>query len=100
MAWERRKNNNYYYRKVRKGNKVSSVYVGKDIPSYNLSGKAQEQKLQNQKQAAEIVNEVAIDQALEENHTLITAIAEALLLLNGYHLHKGLWRKINGKRNQ
>jgi len=96
MTWERRNNNNYYYRKTRKGNKVSSVYLGKDIPSYNLSGKAQERKLLNQKQTAQITNEEEIDQTLEDNHYLITAVAESILLLNGFHKHKGMWRKING----
>ena len=72
------------------------MYIGKDIPSYKLSDKAHSQKLIAQKQNAEIAKEVAIDQTLEENHYLITALAESILLLNGFHKHKGSWRKING----
>lgn len=96
MAWEQRNNNNYYYRKVRKGSKVSSVYLCKDILTYDLSGKAYKQKLLNQKQSAQITNEEGIDQTLEENHHLIIAIAESTLLLNGFHLHKGMWRRKYG----
>ena len=94
MAWEQRKNNNnYYYRKVRRGNKVSSVYIGKDIPAYNLSGKTHKQKLLNQKQISRITKEEAVDLTLEAHNKAVFAIAEATLLLNGYHLHKGDWRK-------
>jgi len=97
MAWERRNNNNYYYRKVRRGNKVSSVYIGKDIPSYNISGRAHKQKLLNQKQAAQIADEGDVDQMLKANHKVIIALAEAALLLNGYHMHRGQWRKRHEK---
>ena len=100
MAWEQRNNNNYYYRKVRRGNKVCSVYIGKDILKYNLSGRAHNQKLLNQKQTAQITDEEAVNQTVEVNHKVIISLAEAALLINGYRLHKGLWRKINGKRDK
>lgn len=97
MAWERRNNNNYYYRKVRRGNKVCSVYIGKDILKYNLSGRDHNQKLLNQKQTKQIAKEEAVDLTLEANNKAVIAIAEATLLLNGYHLHKGNWRKRHEK---
>jgi hypothetical protein len=96
MAWEKRNKNKYYYRKVRDGDKVSSVYLGKDILAYKISSEAQKHKLQSQKQEAQISLEQAHDEELEQSHRLLIAIAEATLLLNGYHLHKGQWRKIHG----
>ena len=100
MAWEQRKNNNYYYRKVRRGNKVSSVYIGKDILEYNLSGRAHKQNLLNQKQITRITNEEAVDLTFEAHNKAIIAIAEATLLVNGDHLHKGNWRKRHEKRSK
>ena len=96
MAWEKRNKNKYYYRKVRDGDKVSSVYFGKDILAYKLSSGMHRQKLRNQKQQALINSEEAMDKELEELHRLLIAAAEATLLLNGYHLHKGQWRKRRG----
>ncbi len=93
MAWEQRKNNNYYYRKVRRGNKVNSVYIGKDILKYNLSGRARKQNLLNQNQINRITNEETVDLTFEAHNKAVIAIAEATLLLSGYHLHKGNWRK-------
>ena len=96
MAWEKRKGGIYYYRKTRDGDKVYSVYVGKDVLAYELSGYLQKQKIQQQKQQALINSEIAVDKELDEHHRLLIAIAEATLLLNGYHLHKGEWRKSRG----
>jgi hypothetical protein len=96
MAWEKRSNNKYYYRKIRDGDKVSSVYLGKSLLTYKLSAYLHQQKMQQQKQQARIDAEDAMDKELDDLHRLIIAAAEATLLLNGYHLHKGDWRKSRG----
>ena len=82
MAWEKRNKDKYYYRKVRAGNKVCSLYLGKDILAYKISEEDDQRKDQMQKQEAQINAEAAVDQALEANHQRIMALAEAALLLN------------------
>jgi hypothetical protein len=93
MAWEKRSIGSYYYRKVRVGSKVRSIYVGNNILSYKLYGDTEKQKKENLRQKAEIEAEEGIDQALEDNHKMIIALAEGALLVNNYHLHRGVWRK-------
>ena len=101
MTWERRSKGSYYYRKVRTGGKVRSIYIGNNILSYNLYDKAEKKKLQHLSQQAVIEAEEGIDQALEENHKVIIALAESILLLNNYHAHRGKWRRlISDERNQ
>lgn len=98
MTWEKRSKGSYYYRKVRVGGKVRSIYVGKNILSYILSADADRRLTQKVSQQAEIDTEEGFEQALEENHKAIIALADAALLLNNYHLHRGKWRKFNGTK--
>jgi hypothetical protein len=97
MTWEKRSKNNYYYRKVRRGAKVSSVYLGNDIHAYIYTGELQRQKMQSQRQRALLNSETVKEHVIEDNHKAIIALAEAVMLLNGYHQHKGQWRKRHGK---
>ena len=96
MAWEKRNENRYYYRKVRVGDKVKSVYLGKDILAYKHLGEMQEQKALFKEQQAQLLIDEAREKELEENHRLLIAIAETALLLNGYRLHKGEWKRKHG----
>lgn len=93
MAWEKRNGNNYYYRKLRGGNLVSSVYFGNGLLAYSMSVKVHKRELQEKRLQAKIDKEKGIDDALETKHKLIIAMADATLLLNGLHSHKGKWRK-------
>jgi len=92
VAWEKRSKSSYYYRKVRVGNKVRSIYIGNDILAYNLYADAERRRQKNMSQLAEIEAEEGVERALEENHRAIMALAESVLLLNNYHLHRGIWR--------
>jgi len=63
MGWEERRGRKYFYRKRRNGGRVVSEYLG--------------------------AGPDAVDQACH----LIRTLVDAVLLLNGYHTHKGQWRK-------
>jgi len=93
MGWEKRNKHKYYYRKTRDGDKVRSEYLGNNLHSYIYSGYLHKQKIQNQKIQAQIKTEEAKERELNDIHQLLIALAEASLLLNGYHMHKGEWRK-------
>jgi hypothetical protein len=98
MAWEKRQGNNYYYRKVRDGDRVYSVYIGKSNRACQLSDHFDKIKIQKQNQQAQIDAEAAEDKELDDHYRLLIALAEATLLLNGYHLHKGEWKKVRKKK--
>lgn len=100
MAWEYRGKKRYYYQKKRVGKKVISVYVGTG-PEAERTAREDElarQKRKDERQArlqreAEIK---ALDDALSDLINFTKTLLDAHLLLNGYHYHRGEWRK---KRN-
>ena len=97
MAWEKRGNRLYYYRKIREGPRVVSQYTGTAEYALLLSklDKAVTQeheynRAQWKKQKAEIEK---MDSDLQHLEKSINAYVRAVLLTYGYHPHKGQWRK-------
>lgn len=97
MGWETRGKNQYYYTKMRLGDRVISQYVGNgetaqliaQLEEINwLKGQEKQQKWRSIKQA-----EQAKIRRLDYIEGRIRAIKEAVLLVNGYHQHKRQWRK-------
>lgn len=88
MAWEKRHNKSYYYRKIRRGNHVISQYLGPnptlDPPQDHTRHQAGQQRRRDLE---------ALDAELDQLYTLIQTLHDAGLLLAGYHTHKGQWRK-------
>lgn len=101
MAWESRRNNSYYYRKRKVGGKVVSEYIGTGFAALlaeqvNERVKAEAEAKRQEWQA--IRDEQArLDKMVNDFGQLATAYADAVLLLNGHHLHKRQWRKKRGK---
>lgn len=100
MAWEKRGNKKYYYRKRRVGKKVISEYIGADPAAEKIAlmDERERRKRMEERQVwkwrkAEIE---AIDVALDDLMNITRTLIHAYLLLAGYHHHKGEWRK---KRN-
>lgn len=117
MGWERRGNKFYFYTKSRSLGKVSSIYQGHnrkslEIQSYELLAQCrklnvlrhlealEEKKLlkvEKQKADKKFKREIqeykqacnAANQALAAINKLI----KVALLANGFHQHKGTWRK-------
>ena len=96
MPWEQRGPDRYYYRKRRLGDRVISEYVGAGLVG-RLA--AAQDAAQRRQQRAERRRQAALDAELNTVYRLIQSLTHATLLVNGYHTHKGQWRKKrNGKK--
>jgi hypothetical protein len=97
MAWEKRGNREYFYRKERLGNKIKTVYVGRGelaaLVEQGEKGRRLERKIEKAEENLQRTEFEEIDGRLDElsefNQTLVTA----LFLANGFHQHKRQWRK-------
>lgn len=98
MGWELRNGKRYYYRKIRKGRRVVSEYVGVgefaellfqldgiDRIEKNMSVIEWKDKKDEVKNCGKDINQLT---------KLISGMVRASLLISGYHSHKGQWRRI------
>lgn len=100
MAWERRGNKHYYYRKLRVGRRVWSTYVGPGEKGKAAAlrdqivktGKDLE-KASTFTAAKELRRLGRINQQCTEFEEIVWAIVHAGLVTNGYHTHHRQWRK-------
>lgn len=101
MGWENRGNGRYYYRKKRIGSKVVSEYVGNGVLAEiaeNLDKSEQAKRIDKHKQEKQSLEQVInINRIMNKVENEIKILAKVYLLMNGFHTHKGTWRK---KRNE
>jgi hypothetical protein len=92
---QRRGGGHYYYRKVRRGRQVASVYVGSGRFARLAAQVTQMQRQEREqaRQAAAAEGALAADQDLAELGTLLDTLVRVVFLDAGYHRHKGQWRK-------
>jgi hypothetical protein len=97
MGWELRNGKRYYYRKIRRGRRVISEYVGAsefsglwlELDEFDRAEKTQARiAWKDEKDEVKKLNKV-INQLAE----IINGMARASLLTSGYHPHKGQWRQ-------
>jgi len=97
MGWEKRGNREYLYRKRRIGRRVVSEYVGRgEIAELmeELDGLDRiKRDLRTAQAAAARERERDIDAEIDRLGRLARAMTFGAFLLNGYHAHKGQWRK-------
>jgi len=101
MGVEERKGRIYYYKKKRIGHRVVSEYVGGGSLVLHAARQAEErtaaaaaaQKLDKRKRQELMKIESEIDHIFR----WIEALSSSELILDGYHQHKGEWRK---RRNE
>jgi len=97
MAWEQRGNKFYYYRKVRKGKRVVSEYVGAgDMAKllYILDASDQEERENERQVWKEKHSEFqTTDVEIAQLNKILRNLVLATLLVSGYHPHKGQWRR-------
>ena len=101
MTWETRNGRgSYYTRSKRVDGKVVREYVGAGPAALVIAElDALDRKQRRQDQVmfkAEKEAQHIIDQKIDEESRLVKTLIKATLLVNGYHNHKGQWRK---KRN-
>ena len=97
MAWEQRGARHYYYRKRRVGSTVRSEYVGAGESAHLVAAVGQVHQAEAAaRRAAEQCAQgeaLSLDREVNAACDLVDGLRKALLLLAGYHTHKGEWRK-------
>lgn len=97
MGWETRGNGRYYYRKVRRGGRVVSEYVGAGYLAEALAGIDELGVLQRESDAAAwratVEDEQRHADELAQVDALVKSAVAAVLIANGYHTHRRQWRK-------
>ncbi len=100
MAWEKRGNRSYFYRKERINGKVKSEYVGSGEVAALLErcekGRRELKQLEKEKLKRERMKAELIDEQINALSEINQNLVDALFLINGFHQHKRQWRK---KRN-
>ena len=98
MGWELRNGKRYYYRKIRRGRRVISEYVGAgefadlmlELDEFDRAEKTDSRTAwKNEKDEAKRLNK-----DISQLAKIINSMARASLLVAGYHSHKGQWRQI------
>ena len=104
MGWECRGSSQYYYRKIRRGRRVVSEYVGAGEFAILTALLDEEQRAERQEQqeAERRRREEAdqIDHELARFDDTLRLLTTIMLEEAGYHRHKGQWRKQRHGRRQ
>ena len=95
----------YYYRSKREGKRVTTQYLGTgewaDAMALLDDIERQERALEREAMQEEMAREREVDHQLDARGAQVRALTEAVLVANGYHRHKGTWRKRrNGQRGK
>ena len=97
MGWEQRKGGFSYYETRREGERVVSQYVGTGTfaEACAVLNEAEKQKRQRQREAVKQEQEALDreDRQVKDVLDQIRVLTHAALIANGYHTHKGQWRK-------
>lgn len=96
MGWETRGNGRYYYRKRREGRRVVSEFVSNKFGSLvaMLDEERQAERAQQRRaERAEREKIRAMDAVMNRMNDLVVATVNSALIAEGYHRHRGQWRK-------
>jgi len=101
MGWENRGSGRYYYRKRRIGRRVVSEYVGGgelgDVAALLDAAARRSREAERERRLKERQKVMEIEEAGSEAAEAIRGLATAWLLVAGYHMHKGKWRRRRGR---
>ena len=102
MGWEKRRNKFYYYRKKRVNGRVCSEYVGRgDVAQISvelIQDDQRDRKTEREARRCARQAEAEIDRQLATAEAALYAITDAKLSAEGYHKHKGQWRRRHGSK--
>ena len=97
MGWEDRSGRQYYYRKKRIGKHVFSEYIGSGFLAELIANEDEKEREYRDRERKAWEREKArtklVDDELDSLVGLIRNLIRANLLLDGYHPHRGQWRK-------
>jgi hypothetical protein len=97
MAWEKRGNGLYYYRKRREGRRIVSEYIGigelaEAIAAFDSLDR-QEREVERQRRQRELDRDRGFARDIDAVCELIRGLTTAVMLATGHHTHKGTWRR-------
>ncbi len=102
MGWELRRGQRYYYRKRRVNGQVVSEYIGTgpnaEAAAAQDALEREQRAIARQQQRAARLEHKEVDQSMAQLERTVRALMHATLLANGFHSHKGQWRKRRGTR--
>lgn len=102
MGIEQRRNSFYYYRKRRIGGRVVSEYMGggdlAHLVAHWDSIKREGRDEERHNLTAKRAELMAEDKALADLEQTIGTLVQGILLVEGYHTHKGQWRRTRGNK--
>jgi hypothetical protein len=94
MAWESRGKKKYYYRKERVGKHVRSIYIGDEITGYIPALEDEKNRILGEKPTDSKLHEcMEREKELDKMAQDVELVVNSVLLISGYHCHKGQWRK-------
>jgi len=99
MGWESRGNGRYYYRKQRNGRRVVSKYVPRSLGFLiEILGTQERSERKRFLQEAKATRDrlQAAAKEVDKIGEWVRLLTEQTLIDNGFHRHKGQWRR---KRN-
>ena len=98
MGWEERRGRPYYYRSVREGKRVRKEYVGGGALGQLAAQLDELKRLQSKEEEASWREEwdrlQRSAEFLRELEEAAEILSQAQLLADGFHKHKGEWRRI------
>ena len=102
MGWETRAGRLFYYRKRRIGRRVVSEYGGSGeaaavVAALDAHERAERDARRKERQRMR-EQERAIDAEIDAVCQAVRTLTAGVLLLHGYHTHKGQWRKTRDGR--
>jgi hypothetical protein len=97
MGWEQRGDGFYYYRKRREGRRVVSEYIGRGELAEAIAAldelDRERREVEQEDWRLEREAILSIAKAGTEAQEVILTLTRAWLLAQGYHTHKGQWRR-------
>jgi hypothetical protein len=103
MAWEMRGNNRYYYRKKKVGGKVVSEYVGRGLVAQEIASMDLVGRQERNRELGVIKKERyelgLLDRQVMHSISVMNRLVGVLLIMSGFHKHKGQWRKERNGKN-
>lgn len=100
MSWDKRERGGkrgYFYRSIRRGNRVVRVYLGRgpeaEEAARQIEQRRRDQQAQREGMHAEITDLGAADQCLRDLQEAVHLIVSAMLTGAGYYKRRGEWRK-------
>ena len=98
MGWEERRGRLYYYRSVREGKRVRKEYRGGGALGQLLAQLDELKRLQRKEEEASWREEwdrlQRSAEFLRELEEAAEILSQAQLLADGFHKHKGEWRRL------